>query len=219
MESERIANGKVETEAVLEFAHIVVGRFACVVGGMNAYTEVETEDEELEVVADTKACAHCHGLEETTITEATTRVLVIAVHEPHIACIEEECALKGVDQGETILGIHLQLGVARLVKVSATPRGVLIATRADAAHGEGTDAVGTADVEEFAVRGVVGVAISPNAAHKHTGGHRGLLRDVEGVLEGELELEELRIRGEEQFLVFLIIVEPEHRIRGVEEIA
>lgn len=53
-------------EAILEFRYVVISRFACVVGGVDADAEVKAEDEELEVVAKTEACAEGEVAEEVT---------------------------------------------------------------------------------------------------------------------------------------------------------
>ena len=60
--SEGIADGEVEAEGIPELGHVVVARLARVVGCMYADTDVETNDEEVEVVAKTEACAECDVL-------------------------------------------------------------------------------------------------------------------------------------------------------------
>ena len=53
-----------QSEAVGEFLEVVVAAFGGVVGGVDSDTEVEPEHEELEVVAQTYACADSERLEE-----------------------------------------------------------------------------------------------------------------------------------------------------------
>lgn len=59
-----VADSEVESESVFEFGDVVIARLACVVGCMNADAEVEAEDEELEVVAQSEACADGEVAEE-----------------------------------------------------------------------------------------------------------------------------------------------------------
>ena len=49
--SERITDGDMKAEAVPETAHIVIAAAACVVRRMDADTDVESENEEVKVVA------------------------------------------------------------------------------------------------------------------------------------------------------------------------
>ena len=109
--SEWIAYCKVETEAILELAHVVVGGFSRIVRGMDADTDIKTKNQELKVVANTCTCAHSQRLKEAIVTKASTWMLVVTMHEPHITGIEEKSTLKGFDQRETILCIHFQLHV------------------------------------------------------------------------------------------------------------
>ena len=109
--SEWIAYCKVETEAVFELAHVVVRRFPSIIRSMDANTKVEAKDEKLEIVTNTCTCAHSQRLEEAIVTKASTWMLVVTMHEPHITGIEEKSTLKGFDQRETILCIHFQLHV------------------------------------------------------------------------------------------------------------
>ena len=152
MELEWIADGEVDGKGILELGDIVVGGFACVVGIMDAHTEVETEDEEVEVVAESETCADGERLEETALTELAMWVHIVAMHEPDVARIEEESTLESIDDGETILGIEFEFHVTSLVKIGASSFGVIVTSRTDASQGEGTNTVGSTHIEEFAVR-------------------------------------------------------------------
>lgn len=219
MGSEGIAYGQMEGDCIFEAAKVEIGGLACIVGGMDSDTQVETKDEVFEIVAKAETCAYGQILEEAAGGELAAGMGVIAVHEPDIAGIDEEGTLQFVDDGESVLGIEFQFHVARLVEIGASPRGVLITARADAAHGKGPDAVGSANVEEFAVGCIVGVAEGPDSSQLHTGGDGGFLAQVKGVLEGEEEFEELGIGGEKEFFVFLVVVEAQEGVGEIEEVA
>ena len=82
---------------------------------MDAHTEVETENEEVEVVAESETCAHSQRLEEAIVTELATHLIVVTMHEPHVSCIDEESTLEGIDDGETVFDIHSNFHVTCLV--------------------------------------------------------------------------------------------------------
>ena len=149
---ERITHSEVEAKIIFELTNVEVGGNACVVGDMDADTEVETQDEEVEVVTDAETCTDSKVFEEFTGSEFSTRMIRVVVHEPHIASIDKEGTLDGVEDGESVFGIKLQFEVARLVEIGATFLFVIIASRPDATNGEGSDAVGSTHIEEFAVR-------------------------------------------------------------------
>ena len=81
---ERIANGEVVAEGFAEAGHIVIAVLACVVGGMDAYAEVETDDEEVQVVAQTHTCAERYLVAEVLDAELAAR-LALALGETRIA--------------------------------------------------------------------------------------------------------------------------------------
>ena len=132
---------------------------------MEGVTDVETEDEEVDVV--TKAYAGAGGEvgEEVSPRELSAGTRGVVAQQPHVADVEEDGAGQVTHETETILGVGLQLDVANLINVGV---GVIPirgeATGADAADGEGPDAVGSADVELLAVRSGRGIAVAVDDA-------------------------------------------------------
>ena len=112
MGSEGIADCQMEGDCIFEAAKVEIGGLACVVGGMDSDTQVETKDEVFEIVAKTETCAYGQILEETAGCELATRMGVVTVHEPDVAGIDEEGTLQFLDDGKTIFGIEFQLHVA-----------------------------------------------------------------------------------------------------------
>ena len=115
--SEGIAYGEVVAEGLAEAWHIVVAALACVVRRMNADTEVETNDEEVEVVAKANACAESYLVAKMLERELSPRLTLAIAQKPDIACIKERCALQLADNGEAILHVCLKFEVAHLVNV------------------------------------------------------------------------------------------------------
>ena len=94
-----------EAKIIFELADVKVGGNACVVGNMDADTEVETQDEEVEVVTDAETCTDSKVFEEFTGSEFSTRMIRVVVHKPHVTGIDKEGTLDGVEDGESVFGV------------------------------------------------------------------------------------------------------------------
>ena len=136
--------------SVLELGDVVVGGFACVVRQMEAKSEVESENEEVEVVAKSEACTDSKRVEKSSIPYLATHLIGVFTHEPHVSCIDEESSLEGIDDGETVFDIHLQLDVACLSQIEIQIV-ILETSWTNTTNREGTYAVGTTHIKEFVV--------------------------------------------------------------------
>ena len=105
--SERVAYGEVESESVPVCRDVVVTGLACVVRGVDAYTEVEAKNEELKVVAEAEACTERQLVEEVAEFELAAWMGVIGTEQPNIACVEEEGATELAYTGEAPLDVGL----------------------------------------------------------------------------------------------------------------
>lgn len=169
---------------------------------MEGYAEIEAEYEELEVVAETETCAEGELVEQVLGTELASRVGVVGAEEPHVACVEEECAVEVADDVEPVFGVCLKLDVASLVEVCASACAVVVTARTYGSYSEGAYAVGSAHVEEFAVGGNGCVAVCPDDASLQTCNEAALFGEFEGVALFDRCFEELGVWAAEEFLVF-----------------
>ena len=152
---------------------------------METEAPVDADDEEIEVVAQSDACARGQlagqagetgaGIGEGRVPlvdglllgggEAVGLVDGHVCAAPHVAGIEEEGSVEAGEEAAAILEVEHQLRVAVLheighLAVAQSGKGA----GADAAHGEGSEAVGTAHVEAFAEGVADGVAVVPHDA-------------------------------------------------------
>ena len=160
--SERIANGKMKAQTILKFRDIVVSALARFVWNMQGNTQVETNHQEGQIVAYTYPGIQGKALRKVLQGELSTRTIRVFPHQPYIAGIEEGCSIQIAKYRETILHIGFELDVSRLVEIAIL--GVLsriIGTRTDGTNGKGTKAIGTSDVELFAIWSHRLIAIRP----------------------------------------------------------
>ena len=94
LSSEGIAYGEVKRMAVLETIDIIEARLGRSIRQVEGYTPVETQDEELEVVAEPQTCTYCHLTEEILpfeLTAAITRKVIakLFLNGPDVTRIKE----------------------------------------------------------------------------------------------------------------------------------
>ena len=131
---------------------------------MNANTQIEADDEEVEVVANANTCAEGNLLAEVFEGELTARLVLTVAQKPHIACIEEGSTIQLADDGEAILHVCFQLEIAHLVDVRVLRLLGMVSARAYCAHAESTDAIGTANGEKLAIGCRLGIAVTIDEA-------------------------------------------------------
>jgi len=170
---EGIADGEVEGLVAAEAVDVEVAGTAGVVGQVEADAPVETDDEEVEVVAEPDAGTQCELAEEVLQPEVAGRegllhirvVVMVAGRRPDVAGIEEDGSLEVAEELGTVLevGDELDRAVAEYV-VEGMLAETLHGSRTHATYGEGADAVGTAHIEHLAVGYPIAVAIGPYIA-------------------------------------------------------
>ena len=126
---------------------------------MYAHSEIEAENEEVEVVADACSCAEGYLVEEAVQAQLSVGMGIILAHQPHVASIDEESSLESAQYWEAVFGIDLKLEVTRLVEVGVASCIVAVTAWTYAAHGKSTYAVGSAHVKELTIRSIVRVAV------------------------------------------------------------
>lgn len=161
--------GLVAAEAV----DVEVAGTAGVVGQVEADAPVETDDEEVEVVAQSDAGAQCELAEEVLQPEVAGRegllhirvVVMVAGRRPDVAGIEEDGSLEVAEELGAVLEVsdELDRAVAEYV-VEGMLAKTLHGSRTHATYGESADAVGTAHIEHLAVGHAIAVAIGPYIA-------------------------------------------------------
>ena len=199
--------GLVAAEAI----DIEVSGTAGFVGQVKADAPVETDDEEVEVVADADAGADGELAEEILQTERAGGVVglvgVVVGRRPYVAGIEEEGAVEVAEELAAVFEVadELVAAVAHEV-VGGVVAETLDITGSDAAHRPCAETVGTADVELFAIGQPVAIAIAVGVAGIDVADECGGF--VEGPRLGEvgLNLDELRVGVLEEFLVLLVPV-------------
>ena len=146
--------------AVAETRNVIETIFPGVVRQMKADTPVESENEELEVIPQSNACAYSHLAEELAHLEELGIGLVciiicqiIKIDVPNIAGIEENSALEIPEKAGAVFQVGLQLDVTVLKEIGKrriVKRDEI--ARTYASGGESADAVCSSHVESFAER-------------------------------------------------------------------
>ena len=197
---ERIADGKVETYAVLEAGDVVPAATAGGVGRVQADAHVETDDDKVEVVAQARARADGQFAEVLGVELAAGAVGVVA-REPHVAGIEEHGAVETAEEPRAQFEVGFEFHVARLVHIGVFAVGGAEAAGADAAHREGAHAVGTAHIELLGIGGAERIAVREDHAAEGAGRQFEVAVDANGVVHLGCEFEELCEGVAEEFLI------------------
>lgn len=88
--AEGVANGEVIAEAFPEPGHVVVAGLAGVVGGMDTHTDIEADNDEVEVVTEAETGAESEFTSEVAEAESSTGMVLVVAHEPYVAGVHEE---------------------------------------------------------------------------------------------------------------------------------
>ena len=158
-----------EGEAVLERRHVVVPFAAGVVGGVNTDTQVSAQHQHADVVAQSHTGTQGDVLEEGSAVQLATGTVGVPFQQPDVAGIDKGGAVQVAPDGESVFEVGFEFKGTRLVEVAVYfVLGRQLAAGAERAYGEGAYAVGSADVELFAVRHLFGVAVGVLGTHEHT---------------------------------------------------
>ena len=150
-QSERIADGEVECEAVLERGHVVIAAAAGLVRGMDANAEVGTKHEHVHVETQAETGAERNILKEILCRELRTGTQRVFLQQPHIAHVDKQRAVQETEYGEPIFGIQLDFKRTGLVVVAVGRTVGVVAAGTYRPHGESAHRVGTAYVKLFGV--------------------------------------------------------------------
>ena len=90
----RVAYGKMQSQAILEFANIVITASMPVGRVMNGDTEVKAQYQEFHIIAEPGTCSKGEVAEESGHVQSAARTALILTNQPHISGIKEECALQ-----------------------------------------------------------------------------------------------------------------------------
>ena len=107
-----------EGQAILELGDVVIAALACVIGDMDAYTQVGTHNDHRHVESQTHTSAQRQLIEEITHLELAAGTVIIILQQPDIAGIQEYSALEVAQNRETVLGIGFKLESSGLVIIS-----------------------------------------------------------------------------------------------------
>ena len=146
---------------------------------MQTNADIKTENKEIEVVTQTGSRANRNVL-EVVHGELTSRALGVLTQKPHVSGIKEDGAVERPEKTGTKFGIGFELKVTRLVDVSILTIVATVASRTDGAHGEGTHAVGAADIKLVGIRRSSTVAIAIDGAGEEAG------RETEARIEADV---------------------------------
>lgn len=220
--SEGQADGEMEGGVAIEIgikqgivvATVVVSR----IDGL--HTEVQTNDKIGKIEAHAQTIGHRNLLVEGVKTKLSTRLLVIVAKCPDVTSIDERRSIQFPEKMRTILEVHVQLYVARLVdKVDATVRATEFA-RTEATHAPTTHAIcATAEIA-FLERQNRAIAIGQRHAESKMQGYGVALVDAKTLGEIEVHLGILRIGNVEQRVLSLAVALAVHcRRKAIEQVA
>lgn len=200
---ERIADGQMETESVLEAGDVVIARFVRIrVGRVQADSEVGADDQIADVVTQSEARSQSDFVEQPFPFEFGAGTLGVLFQQPDVARVEENSPVQPSHDAEAVFDVGLQLEVAGLVQIAvAVVCRRAVAARTQRPDREGPDAVGSADVELFAVGHHFGVAVGVSHSDEKTGG-QPVVAASDAVVELHFAhlLDELRKAVAEQML-------------------
>ena len=199
-ESERQTYGKVDGKVAFEAwmdDRIMVTRIG--VGGIDGlHAAIEAKDEVVEIETKAEAIRHGYLSPELVEAELTARLVGIVAYGPNVARIEESGSIDFPKKMGTILYVHVQLHVARLIDEVDTSVLSLKRTRPQAAHRPSAHAVGTAAEVTLLVGQDVAVAVGIGNAKADMEREGIVGRESEALGEVKVALDILRIGDIEQ---------------------
>ena len=192
-----------ETESVLEAGDVVIARFVRIrIGRVQADSEIGADDQIADVVTQSEARSQSDFVEQPFPFEFGAGTLGVLFQQPDVARVEENSPVQPSHDAEAVFDVGLQLEVAGLVQIAvAVVCGWAVAARTQRPDREGPDAVGSADIELFAVGHHFGVAVGVSHSDEKTGG-QPVVAASDAVVELHFAhlLDELREAVAEQML-------------------
>ena len=218
---ERVADGEVEGLVAVEAVEVEESALLGLVRHVQTDTPVESEDEEIEVVAYSHARSHGHLVEdalelELGVDQEVVEFIVVKlqlVDVPHVSGIEEEGSMEVAEESLAVFEVSQKLHVAVLEEVGClriVESGEVAG--AYAADGECSHAVGASHIEQLAEGCCLGVGIGIDhsaAQMAHEGGVGG---ECPRLGEVGLHLDELGIGVLEHLLATLVPLASEGHI-------
>lgn len=149
--SERVSDSEVECEGFLE-RDIEISVMPGVVRCMQTVPEVASNHHHTEVYAQSHTGAECQVAQECSPLQLTTGAQRVILEQPYITAVYECSSMEYAVNRETILRIYLKFEGTGLVEVAISLRfGGTVTTRTKRTNREGSDRVGTTDIELIGV--------------------------------------------------------------------
>ena len=104
---EGIADGELVTQGFAKTGHVVVTGFARIIGCMNAYSQVETDNKEIQIVSKAYACAQSYGLAKFGYIYLSARLFIVLAYKPNVSGIYKGGAVQVGNNGETVFYVGL----------------------------------------------------------------------------------------------------------------
>ena len=197
---------EIATETRIDEGVVLVG---VAIGGVDSlHTHVETQDEIVEVQAQTQSVGHGDLLVELVESELSTGLLSIVTQRPDVTCIDECSTIELPEQERTIFQVEVYLHVTRLIDEVNASVGASEATWSESAHTPSAHAVGTSREVAFLERQHLTITIWPGNADVGVSHQLVVLVELPEAGVVEVELCILRIgNAKERVLSFLVFVE------------
>ena len=96
---ERIADGKMEAEPVLELRDVIIPTLACIVRSMQGNTQIQTKYQEFQIVAHTHTGTQSYALGKIAQGKLSARTTLFLTEQPYITRIEEGAPYKSPKMG------------------------------------------------------------------------------------------------------------------------
>ena len=133
--------GKVSAQAWMDNGivclFLFVGRVDCF------HTQVETQDEIVEVQSNAHTVAHSQIVEQSRELELSAWLVLIVAERPDVSCIDKERPVELPKQKRTVFQVHVELHVACLRDEVDLTVLVLITARSQTTHTPSAHTVGT----------------------------------------------------------------------------
>ena len=150
--SEWITYREMEFAVALEFRVQQWPMFLPTGGIMSLHAHVDTHKEILEIQSDAGAIGRRNLLIELVELEHSSRLVLIVLNGPYVACVEEQAQFNHPKQLGTVLKVDVKADVAALVDEVGQAVVAVVTARAQGAHTPTAHTVGTATVEAFLER-------------------------------------------------------------------
>ena len=206
--------------SLAERRDVEITALAGIVGHMNAYSPIQSDDEEIEVVSETYTCTEGYLIEDVGKVKLVLTVKILVLTQcPNIPRVEEYRAMKVSKQTRAVFQVGLQLQVASLFHIPPLFISRMVFARTYAAYLKCPDTVCATHPELFGIRHVRRIAESPGTAKVQMCYKLRVLCPVPCLGETGLYFQELCVGVLEEFLVFFCPRFPESGINSREEIS